>query len=775
MPNSKGSSYRQFRHELIKRFFHPKSYFFLCLSTQLQDISNVATDVTEEDYLLIGQVMQHLIDAANPEELLDRFKTLERFSDFHRTLEDSIHHLHQPGLSPEEMKQTIESLANDFVEVLIDVIHDPVEKNRFMGLLKQESGTEAAAEARAEDPLKIDEINESVVDEIKDRAETIPQTPENTHEEAPPVQQTDLTLQEDQISREDLPLPVEPEHSEALPVDDSAPLTLDMEETEAEPVVEEPPPVPAAPPPENVQEHSGSGNEFFQPPETNLKESDSSCHDSLAEPLSLSGKFSQEAERDIAELEALIAKLKPEEPNRGTLQKLKKRFLDLREAGMIHGFSDFEDVSRKGQMLTERLLKSSSPLSLSFIRLYQDFPPVLRLSLQDDDHPERRKIADFIQEINRVIIMPDSGEYQSPFIQEREESGKVEAEAGAAQTSPLAADTETAQPVPDYPEPEPESDAPQLTLQMEEERPEEERPPVQQEPSQDIPALEAPPVAEEPVRSIEPLETDFDEETRDLRLPGEDDPELLKLIQEVAGHDQHQNNNQTSPTSVDSGSANPDAQLDQLLNELIAAGQARVSIQDDAIRNFQNEAKLYFKVIAEALGNLKENGKDRLALENLELASYSLKGLGKKLGLEHIANFPELVEEYVGKLILLHQPLKIGNLTLITEGFTYLARVADKKDIEHDRMRQVERQLLKAIRSLDEKVNAMDESLADSQSLPKPANDAAGKTTNTFRLKGRQPRPPLDAGGISKRDQKNPMAGLDFLMNDDTDLLGLED
>ncbi|RMD98371.1 MAG: hypothetical protein D6814_07700, partial [Calditrichaeota bacterium] len=172
MPNQMLESPDQFRKELIRRFFHPKSYFFLCLSTQLQDISNIAKDVTEDDYFIIGQLMQHLIDADDPSEELKKLQVLDRFNDFHFTLQEALNHLHQPGLAPEDMKQTIEGLANDFVEVTIDVIHDAVQKKRLIHIITQETPSSEELAPPQED-ASLTQLNESVVENLEQKPATL--------------------------------------------------------------------------------------------------------------------------------------------------------------------------------------------------------------------------------------------------------------------------------------------------------------------------------------------------------------------------------------------------------------------------------------------------------------------------------------------------------------------------------------------------------------------------------------------------------------------------
>lgn len=145
----------EFRRELIRRFFNPKSYFFLCLSTQLENASSIATDLSEEDYLLIGQVMDVLVNEENPLGKLEQLSVIERFRDFCENLEDGVRQLRESEPSTEEMKHTIEGMAHTLVDALIDVLHAPASRARLAEIIhEQPSGDVAAA---------ID-INESIVE-----------------------------------------------------------------------------------------------------------------------------------------------------------------------------------------------------------------------------------------------------------------------------------------------------------------------------------------------------------------------------------------------------------------------------------------------------------------------------------------------------------------------------------------------------------------------------------------------------------------------------------
>lgn len=61
-------------------------------------------------------------------------------------------------------------------------------------------------------------------------------------------------------------------------------------------------------------------------------------------------------------------------------------------------------------------------------------------------------------------------------------------------------------------------------------------------------------------------------------------------------------------------------------------------------QTFQQEAVLYYKILLNAISQLKSEEKVQTALEDIELASSSLKYLAQKFGMERLALLPELVE-----------------------------------------------------------------------------------------------------------------------------------
>lgn len=72
--------------------------------------------------------------------------------------------------------------------------------------------------------------------------------------------------------------------------------------------------------------------------------------------------------------------------------------------------------------------------------------------------------------------------------------------------------------------------------------------------------------------------------------------------------------------------------------------QASKNDDNDLMLLFHQEADWYFKVLSAALKQLKNQEKIQLALEDIELASSSLKRLARKFGIDEADRLPELIE-----------------------------------------------------------------------------------------------------------------------------------
>ncbi len=765
----------EFKNELVKRFFNPQSYFFLCLSTQLQDISAVACDIDEDDYLIIGQIMQHFVESENPRQELSRFAVIERYRDFNHGLDEVIGQLRQPGLNAEDMKKLIESAANDFVEVLVDVIHDDASRTLLLQLAgidlpsrdrQQETGAQHNTDVP---PLELDpsltELNETILEETRNLEESIlpeeepaerasgedmldalPEFYETAGEghtdlstdmqaltddlldptmenalygndaQEPLVNIPGFAAEEDGDAKEEARDQPEPEPEQApAPPDDSLQPPADLEELtpvdapqpDFTPMQQDTVDTPRQPEPEAHHETVAPQEE--EGPASRLAENPA------AEPLNLSRGFCDQAEKIIAGIRDEIDALAAGKTNQKSWKKLKNQFLDLRESAMIHGFQLTEELAGKVQKLAERLAQPPQPLPEPVHELLVGLPDLLAASLAEEYSDTLGDTAkNVIRQVVQATLAPQ--DFTGPAEREpslaqrkvREEilppdNGQIDA---AAPLMPPA------EPIPDTPPA-----------------------PVPEDPSE-LPAE----LAQE--------DEQVSDDDLSLPLPGENDPELLALIQEVSQH-----------AAVPAKRAGEKKQEPAAFSPPTQSGE-----EDDAVLTWRSESELYFRVINESLDKLADNPTDRLALENLELASYSMKGLARKLDIDHYALFPELVEELVSKVLLLHLPCPVNPAEVIRKGFTLLREGADIND-ETPELRLLEKEMRRFIQSLDDFM-PRDEQV-EQQQPARPARageeEVVVQRKGSFKLKGRDTaeKPP------QKQPGPEPAGKLDYLMNKD--------
>ncbi len=178
-------------------------------------------------------------------------------------------------------------------------------------------------------------------------------------------------------------------------------------------------------------------------------------------------------------------------------------------------------------------------------------------------------------------------------------------------------------------------------------------------------------------------EKNRDEDDEEIEIPGDnEEAELLKLIheinispefsllEEINAIDEAEEITQIE--SVEMGSIKEAIQDDQQVQDerANASFQKEQAIQNNDSQNmptkkkivqpeaqdhddkldssinkmFQQEAVLYFKILSSAFSQLKNEEKIQDALEDIELASSSLKQLAQKFRMERLALLPELVE-----------------------------------------------------------------------------------------------------------------------------------
>jgi len=156
----------EFRGELVRRFFNPKSYFFLCLSTRLQEIHDSHSRLDDDDYLLIGALLDRLVQADDKFKELQALSEIKGFEGFCTYLGENVSRLRNPQLPQDQMKYTIESVAGTLAEMLASAVHDRDSR----GKLEKHLGIEITAQGSIPDamPWVVDEaLSEPLLNEVR--------------------------------------------------------------------------------------------------------------------------------------------------------------------------------------------------------------------------------------------------------------------------------------------------------------------------------------------------------------------------------------------------------------------------------------------------------------------------------------------------------------------------------------------------------------------------------------------------------------------------------
>lgn len=153
------------------------------------------------------------------------------------------------------------------------------------------------------------------------------------------------------------------------------------------------------------------------------------------------------------------------------------------------------------------------------------------------------------------------------------------------------------------------------------------------------------------------------ENADEIIIPGEDDDEeLLKLIQEIDSYKEslplknfveikEMKNTNAYDIPLMQNIASPiqtksdEKESKQYREEKLESDkEPGIFFDESTTKIFQQEAVLYYKILANAITQLKDDEKIQSALEDIELASSSLKHLAQKFGMEKLALLPELME-----------------------------------------------------------------------------------------------------------------------------------
>ncbi len=634
-----------FRKELIRRFFNPQSYFFLCVSKQLQNVPSIAQDLHDDDYLLIGQVLEELVQAGDVIEKLERLSMLKRFQDFCEYLEEGVLQLRELEPSPENMKQTIQGMAHFMVDTLIDILHETESRQQLVEIIGKRNSAS---------PIDRVDINESLVENLYTRAAV---------EEEHPVMLTD----------EDLASPFQQDFDDVI--DDKQPDDDLHLQTEL-PFVNKQPPAQAEPIRGDVASTINDASDDFS---FSLRDEEV-LSQAPTPPVISSNKPGPPEERPAGlrsrepqamhenanrQILGIIKQVVDEfsEADKSSTKKtrwalLRKLLQSLREIAMINGLEEVEGLAFKGWRLLEVRAQKNIALGAPWKELYKRLGNSLESVMHDEQHD-----------------MPDLQQLSATF-------------------NELIEHPEHIQEITETPAPQRKKETQKVVVVTHDET-----------------------------------------NARHFKLPGEDDAELMSLINEVR-RDRDDRGAATAGEMIAASEQNKVVKakvaetggidFEQPDTEIIAELKPAAT-PHPLLQKFHEEAGIYFEIAEEAIRNLRAHSNSRLALDSLELAAYSLKVAARKLGAEACARFPEHVEEFVKNSLLMRTALDENQLQIIREGFEHLKKTDALEEIEGATMRNFNNQILKFIKAGEgrQAASGSGEKINDSPraKLP-PSNDA---------------------------------------------------
>lgn len=649
--------FANFRSELIRRFFNPQSYFFLCVSTQLENASSIELDLTEDDYLLVGQVMDRLVRCDDLQEMLAKLATLPRFQDFEEHLEEGVVELRDSGQSPEDVKHAIESMAHVLVDSLIDILHSPEPRAQLAHLI-----SDPASGTMHSDTI---DINEAVVDQLFSAADSAP-VPEDEAIDSPASTP---------------PIPLEEMRSPAPA-----------------------PPGPNAPPSREVGSgpYRSSGHSTAATPD--LEVGGERATDVLSrtieiyespEPPQLEEPTSPQLEANLAAVREAVAAVQGNPARSPRWGDVRQQLQSLRETAMVYGSEEIESLAFKGWRLLELRTHLGLSIDPAWARLYDRLASVL----------ERLGNGAL-----RGEALAEAGLLSSMFItvlQHPERAQELIGSSGLRKES--------------------------------------------------RPAVAAPQARED----------------RSLKLPGEEDGELLRLIQEVR-LDRHEQFETTSlaeleqlkppepatPATVAAPTAAPAAEGARG----VVTRPAHATPRDPRLAAFLEEVGIYFEIVEEAIQHLLKDRSNRVALDSLELGTYSLKVAARKIDVEALARYPEHVEEYVQLLLAEGQAIELAALEAIRNGFAKLQQATCFDELQGPELRQLSNLILKYIKSL--KRTPPSPPTAGDAPASRPASPSDGQSPLRDQHTGGTTNQGFSASAGSPLVSRE---AIDFLMVDDSD------
>ncbi len=108
--------------EIINRFFHPQSYFFLCLRHYLENLSLIRPNVAAPISRLLVQFIQFLSQSRLPVQTLQEVSHLSGFERFYGDIEQQLERTNFRALPQSQLRKALQELAQNTLTRLMEIL-----------------------------------------------------------------------------------------------------------------------------------------------------------------------------------------------------------------------------------------------------------------------------------------------------------------------------------------------------------------------------------------------------------------------------------------------------------------------------------------------------------------------------------------------------------------------------------------------------------------------------------------------------------------------------
>lgn len=621
------SQMQQFEAELVRRFFHPKSYFYLCFSNQIESLTNSESESDATTAVnLINRLVTNLVSAGDAYAEWMQLVRQPGLEELQLLLSGKIIWLSQQSLNGAELKPAIDTIASALFIKILELVRQSESRQVILNFLEGE--------------LALNDFVPS--DEVQDNPET--------DEFARLPVQNDIT----EIFTDDSPTDKTPAY-----FFDDAPAATPEPEIFATDQIE----MDVTPP--------------IEPkliPESNLGEPEA-CPVIPTDENQLFSQFRAEA---AAVIQTLISKIMAagEHSVENHFRALQAGLTELNELAMIQGFDILENLSFKLISLIPEAQKSGSRLQRALGEVCEDTLHFmlnwLNGSVSETEIREKfNELRVFAEAIGAGLV--EESEPETPMI---------------PGPTPIATDAVTAPELmlPDSGSEDPDTQTPDVAEIIIESVSADVAgfPPANDvfghDSEDNEPMIEAVPVDETDFAPVD-LETEgapeaVPETENAIQLPGEDDDELKQLINDILTA----KIDQSGPGGIFPEDAEPRLSSEPTQRNMGKQFEPKKITEVSETDLFKSEAALYLKIIDDALQNLKEQPHNPTFLEDIELSAYSIKRLAQKMGFELLSRLPEQIEKNMADLARKRRKVSMDIITHISDAITFINNL-EKNDV----------------------------------------------------------------------------------------------